>query len=303
MNAAPRLWLTYAWKDNDRGNVDHVVSKIREAGIEVLLDREELVVGRRLWSQIDKSITNPEKTDAWAIYVTQNALESEPCQEELSYALDRALRTRGSDFPIIGIFNDALPRELIPSSIATRLYVNLQDPSWVDRIKNGLVGTPLPKLTDPGSTVAELCIWQGRYFLVAHPRIGSWPTGFVAVEPGLFSSNANPEEKRANRINLTRFEGGEPGSGGMMMLGHGEVSLDGVKQDIFTLGGPFDKNSSFAVELPPFSGRVAIGGLSGKTILNFIWADITVPNTLAAPSSCIRLGNAGDTSLRPLFLP
>ena len=45
--------------------------------------------------------------------------ESEPCLEEIAYALDRALRKRETDFPVIGIFPESLDRNIIPSAIAT----------------------------------------------------------------------------------------------------------------------------------------------------------------------------------------
>ncbi|MDO8358714.1 MAG: TIR domain-containing protein [Devosia sp.] len=95
----PKLWLTYAWKNNDDGQIDHVIAELeRQQGLTLGYDRVQLLAGRRLWEQIDAAITDPA-TDAWATYVTRESLESEPCQEELAYALDRALRTRGGVFP------------------------------------------------------------------------------------------------------------------------------------------------------------------------------------------------------------
>ena len=90
-----KLWLTYAWKDNEQEDVDHIVAELRRAGIDVRYDRVQLLAGRRLWDQIDASIRDPDIA-AWAIYVTEHSLRSEPCQEELAYALDRTLRTRPS---------------------------------------------------------------------------------------------------------------------------------------------------------------------------------------------------------------
>ena len=106
----PKLWLTYAWKDNEDAQVDHVYHELIDAGLDVRLDRTQLTVGQRLWPQIDAGITDPEKCDGWAIYATKKSLESEPCLEEIAYALDRALRKRETDFPIIGIFPELGPR-------------------------------------------------------------------------------------------------------------------------------------------------------------------------------------------------
>src|SRR5688500_9638419 len=98
------VWLTYAWADNDAGDVDYVAQALRDAGLEVKLDRWNLGAGRRLWDQIASFIQDPAHCDAWVLYATQNSLGSEPCREEYSYALDRALQSRGSTFAIIGVF-------------------------------------------------------------------------------------------------------------------------------------------------------------------------------------------------------
>ena len=84
-------------------DVDHVVGELKRVGLDVAFDRAHIIPGQRLWSQIDKGISDPQ-TDGWAILATENSLSSEPCLEELAYALDRALRTRGAEFPLIGIF-------------------------------------------------------------------------------------------------------------------------------------------------------------------------------------------------------
>ena len=86
-----KLWITYAWKDNEQSDVDFVVQQLKRAGMDVQIDRFALGAGRRLWEQIGAKITNPNESDAWAIYATENSLASEPCKEELAIALDRAL--------------------------------------------------------------------------------------------------------------------------------------------------------------------------------------------------------------------
>ena len=47
-----KLWLTYAWKDNEDKDIDFIVQKLDEAGLEVKFDRRNLVPGQRLWVQI-----------------------------------------------------------------------------------------------------------------------------------------------------------------------------------------------------------------------------------------------------------
>jgi hypothetical protein len=178
----PRLWLTYAWTDNHQQDVDFVIQELTRRGIDVHYDRAQLLTGRRLWSQIDASISDPSKSDAWALVATKSSLESEPCQEEIAYALDRALRTRGGTFPLIGIFPTPLDRLLIPSAIATRLYVTLKDAKWADTVAADLRGEAKPA---PGSVqpfvFTEHSRTGGGTTIEMRPRSGQWYPGIIVV--------------------------------------------------------------------------------------------------------------------------
>jgi hypothetical protein len=182
--AKPKLWLTYAWKDNEDAQVDHVYHELINAGLDVRLDRTQLTVGQRLWPQIDAGITDPEKSDGWAIYATKKSLESERCLEEIAYALDRALRKRETDFPIIGIFPESLDRELIPSAIATRLYVNLRDSEWTHQIAQAL-GDAKAKRSIPKPSPYFFQIHSAAWgpCVEIRPRSGRWHPFHVMVLP------------------------------------------------------------------------------------------------------------------------
>src|SRR5258705_9124152 len=88
-------WITYSWKDNQDGDVDFIAQELVRAGLAIKLDRWNIQAGKRLWEQIEKFITDADQCDGWIMYATQNSLASEPCREELAYALDRALSMRG----------------------------------------------------------------------------------------------------------------------------------------------------------------------------------------------------------------
>jgi hypothetical protein len=168
-----KLWLTYAWKDNEAEQVDYVIRSLTAGGIDIGFDRAHLVPGQRLWPQLDDAITNPEHSDAWAIYATKNSLSSEPCLEELAYALDRALRSRGGDFPIIGIFPEPLDRSIIPSAIATRLYVSLQDASWCSKVIAGAKKVaPALNLNSISPHVLRAHVEDEKLILELYPRAG-----------------------------------------------------------------------------------------------------------------------------------
>ena len=128
------LWLTYAWADNQRNDVDFVAQQLESAGLTVNLDRWGLQAGHRLWEQIERFILDPAACDAWAIYATTNSLGSEPCKEEYAYALDRAIGTRGGDFPLIAITNGNAIHNSLPAGLRTRLYVSTRDSDWLERV-------------------------------------------------------------------------------------------------------------------------------------------------------------------------
>lgn len=209
-----KLWLTYAWKDNENQDVDHIVVELRANGVTVDYDRIRLMAGQRVWPQIDKAISDPD-TSAWAMLVTEASLRSEPCLEEIAYALDRALRTRGSEFPLIGIFPSPLDRSLIPSAIATRLYVNLTDPDWAKRIAAAVLNAPLPSPDPPLPFAHSLHERPDGVAIEVWPRSGAWTPFFVLV----------PEEER--HLLVSAIPGPRGYLTGTGMVSRGDISDPG----------------------------------------------------------------------------
>lgn len=177
----PKIWLTYAWKDNQDQDVDYVIGQLKAQGVEVGFDRAHLLAGVRLWDQLDKALADPD-LDGWALYATANSLASEPCQEEFAYALDRTLRTKGADFRLLGIFPSPMDRKVIPSAIATRLYVTLDDTSWAAQIGDSLKGKrAAPDIEGVKPYVVKWHNTADGLVLEIRPRSGRWMPAFVAV--------------------------------------------------------------------------------------------------------------------------
>ena len=66
----------------------------------------------------------------WAYLLTPNSISSQACREELAYALDRALSTRGKDFPLIGLLHQ------VPiSEISAPLRVRLSSEEVIDEFR------------------------------------------------------------------------------------------------------------------------------------------------------------------------
>lgn len=150
------IWITYAWSDNDEGDFDYLVQKLEQSGIPAIYDKITLVPGRKLWEQIAEKISK-EPISAWAYLVTPNSLGSSACQEELAYALQRALETKGDEFPLIGLLHNVSLRD-VPMALRIRLCVNLSNPDWIEEIRGGVEGEP------PRRTVSD----QSPYIVKIH---------------------------------------------------------------------------------------------------------------------------------------
>lgn len=205
-----RIWVTYAWADNEDGDVDFAVQELRGVGLEVRLDRWNIRAGVRLWEQIEEFISAEGSCDAWLLYATQNSLGSEPCREEFAYALDRALSARGSTFPIIGLFPSTVDRELIPAGIRTRLHVSLTDPEWKERIRAAAEQQDpeiQPAQVRPFAITIHENVGGRRYVIELRPRAGSWSPVFAAIPVA---------EKESVNMNLRQGPRGNVPGGGIL---------------------------------------------------------------------------------------
>lgn len=191
------LWITYSWADNDEGDFDYLIQELEKAGIPAIYDKIALVPGRKLWSQIARKITE-EPLSGWAYLITPQSLSSAACQEELGYALQRALETQGEEFSLIGLLHQVSIRD-VPLALRIRLCVNLANPDWVEEIRAATLGHPpriLPQeqsplvvkihknyFGDPNATAIEfrprfeeLTYWRIA-FAADGPHPSSWGSG------------------------------------------------------------------------------------------------------------------------------
>ncbi|KAF0182151.1 MAG: toll/interleukin-1 receptor domain-containing protein [Hyphomonadaceae bacterium] len=250
------LWLTYAWLDNDDGDIDHVIGELKKQGLEVRFDRQHIVAGQRLWPRIDAGITDPN-TSAWAIFATEASLSSEACLEELAYALDRALRARGTSFPIVGIFPRPMDRTLIPSAIATRKYVNLTAPNWASEVQRAVGNSgdyALPEVTPFAHALHEL---NGKIVLEVRPRSGRWHPFIVLV----------PTNEIAKLGVVVPGPSGHPTGTGMVARRDAE-SNDGTWKGIQTENLVDAANSAY-IWLNSLPSAIQFGTGSTRYTLNF----------------------------------
>lgn len=177
-----KLWLTYAWKDNEDKDIDFIVQELDQAGLEVRFDRRNLIPGQRLWVQIGGAITDPAECDAWGIVLTGNSIASEACVEELSYALERALSAKGESFPVFALLH-GIPAESLPPALKIRLNIPLGNNDWVAQTIAAVEGrsTGLP-ITGLDQWVIKEHPNADAYVLEIRPRFERISPFAVAVD-------------------------------------------------------------------------------------------------------------------------
>jgi len=241
------IWLTYAWEDNDSGDVNFAAQELQQCGLTVKLDRWNISAGRRLWEQIDGFISKPEQSDGWLLYATQASLLSEKCKEEFSYALHRALDARGDSFPVIALFPGPFESTLIPTAIKVRLHVSLTDPDWKERVKAAAEGRELaiaaPDLAPYYFRVHQPMADMKQYVIEVRPRAGTWAP-FMAAIP--------LPEKETVKPHVLRGPKGRIPSGGMLQQS-GECQSDNGEWWVMWAGDEATPTQSYFVfcqELP-----------------------------------------------------
>jgi hypothetical protein len=176
------IWLTYAWHDNRDGDVDILAQQLLGAGITVKLDPWNIQAGRHLWEQIANFIANPAQSDAWILLATPASLGSAACKEELAFALNRTLHTRGAAFPIIGLFNTSVDRSILPASFRVRHCVSTTDPDWKERIKSAAEERAFDSSAfAPYQLLLYQNVQNRAYVIEIRPSAETWSPFVVAV--------------------------------------------------------------------------------------------------------------------------
>jgi TIR domain len=211
----PKLWITYAWVDNGKGDFSYLVRELRDVGVEAAYDRIALIPGRHLWRQIAEQITSNDLA-GWAYLLTPSSIRSQACQEELAYALDQALGVRGDDFPLLGLMHGVAIAD-VPLPLRVRLCVDLAHGSWQEEVVAALQNRAPNRNTTPTSAY----LWRihrpyphlsGRTAIEVRPRFGQVHYWRAAVPFGttLLAWGSGPSEGGAlSPIKTMAIEGGD----------------------------------------------------------------------------------------------
>jgi hypothetical protein len=264
------LWITYAWADNEERDFDYLVGALTKAGVDSLYDRIALVVGRRLWAQIGANITSGTLL-GWAYLITPRSLASQPCREELEYALSMALQAKGGDFPLIGLLSEGAIKD-VPPALKVRLCVDLRSPDWAEQVRAGLQNKPMTRrveetanykirvhdkyLGNPGLRAVEFLPRFGelRHWRIAYPKYGTQPT-LIGTGPA----------------------GGGGAGAVLQMVAKGNVTIGGVDMEFIGSGDALTPGTSvYAVFEQKFPPQVAFGWANDAGGIPAVWYPTTL---------------------------
>ena len=236
--AAP-LWITYAWADNDEGDFDYLVQEMGKSGVAAEYDKVALVPGRRLWDQIARKI-GEEPLSGWAYLITPSSLSSNACKEELAYALQRSLETKGEEFPLIGLLHK-VSISAVPLPLRVRLCVHLGSPDWIEEVKAAVAGSPPSRrIEDQSQYVVKI---HNAYLGVPNnsaveirPRFGElnyWRIGFPVAGPHPVAWGSGPAN--GGGISGIKYEA---------MVGIKGIKVDSVEMEFVAAGNTLSPSTS-----------------------------------------------------------
>lgn len=233
---AGHLWITYAWADNTEGDFDYLVAELNRGGVTAQFDRIALIPGQRLWEQIAERIAS-DQLAGWSYLLTPQSIASQPCQEELAYAIDRALSTKGSGFPLIGLLH-GVPISTVPAPLRVRLCVDLGSPDWIEAVRGALERRP------PASSPTDLHPFNAR---IHNTYIGNPSLKAVEFVPRFgerrFWRIAHPSSGPKAVVRGVGPAGGGGVGGTHRDFVEGTVDINGVQMLFFGSGDPISPST------------------------------------------------------------
>jgi hypothetical protein len=256
------LWVTYAWVDNEEGNFDYLIQELNGFGISTSYDRVAIVPGQRLWTQIAEHIADPN-TSGWAYLITPNSLASQPCLEELSYAINRMLTTKGGLFPLIGLVTPGVSFDDVPIALKVRLCVMLNSPNWKQQVRAAIDRRPPVLLNNP----------QTRFiYNIIDGFTGVSSITTIEIRPR-FNEVHNCRIAVPNDCNILNFGAGPAGTGSIngvqISTMNGLVGqLNGQEVKVVGFGGPITPGTSAYIILEGIRPRFVAFGSSNESFGN-----------------------------------
>jgi hypothetical protein len=167
----PRLWISYPWINREERDFAYLVGQLKDADIEAVYDSLQLQPEMHLWERTVQRLLSIG-FDGWLYILTHQCFTRKICTDELTAAINQALRSMGPDFPMVGLLYDIATQQ-VPPMLRVRPCISLRDPDWRQQINE--------VLRNSNKSRTKMARDETRFVWKIHPCYGGDPA-LTAVE-------------------------------------------------------------------------------------------------------------------------
>ncbi len=130
------LWISYPWISKEERDFTYLVRQLRDSDIEATYDSFQLMPDTHLWERAVQRLLSVG-IDGWLYILTHQCFTRRTCTDELTAAMNQALKRMGPDFPMIGLLY-GIASQHVPPMLRVRPCISLGDPDWRQQISQVL---------------------------------------------------------------------------------------------------------------------------------------------------------------------
>jgi hypothetical protein len=131
-----RLWISYPWISKEERDFTYLVEHLKTADIEAVYDSLQLLPETPLCERTLQRLLSVG-FDGWLYILTHQCFTRKTCTDELTSAIDQALRRMGPDFPMMGLLS-GIATQQVPPVLRVRPCISLGDPDWKRQVSEAL---------------------------------------------------------------------------------------------------------------------------------------------------------------------
>jgi hypothetical protein len=167
-----RLWISYPWINKEERDFTFLVAQLKEAHFDSIYDSLQLLPDKHLWERTVQRLASIG-FDGWLYILTHQCFTRRIFADELNTAIERALKQKGPDFPVVGLLY-GISTQHVPLALRVRPCVSLGDADWKQQISDVLRQRTFQGKKEP---VREKALFSW----IVHPCYGNNPS-MTAIE-------------------------------------------------------------------------------------------------------------------------
>ena len=128
------LWVSYPWIEKKERDFQFLMPLLQDEGIEAAFDSVELLPNVHLWERTKERLLSID-FDGWLYVLTHQCITRKDCADELVSAMDLAIRSMGTKFPMVGLVH-GIPTQYVPLKLRARPCIPLNEPDWNKQVSS-----------------------------------------------------------------------------------------------------------------------------------------------------------------------